>query len=355
MAEQAQQLSSQALIHVGFQDLAQAREGFAALRAAGMSEGCMDALFQALTRVCDPDIALQHLTMIRESFHNDGVHLHDLLPDPRSWATLVSVLGASEVMGVLMRTRPDLLECAASSEALPTAETMRSDMLAAVAADDATEAFPVSRLSLADGTTHLRAQYLRTLAHIMARDTTASDPVNVQPMISRALSDLASAALEAALAVARGVVDEAKDCRFTVIGMGKLGARELNYVSDVDLIYVVEPVEDSKNHQQLVRAGSKLASILQKVCQSVVPGVREPSLWQIDTALRPEGKDGPLVRTLQSHQDYYQQWAQNWEFQALLKARPVAGDRELGKAYYDMAQQFVWKASQRENFVYDCQ
>lgn len=355
MAEQAQQLSSQALIHVGFQDLAQAREGFAALRAAGMSEGCMDALFQALTRVCDPDIALQHLTMIRESFHNDGVHLHDLLPDPRSWATLVSVLGASEVMGVLMRTRPDLLECAASSEALPTAETMRSDMLAAVAADDATEAFPVSRLSLADGTTHLRAQYLRTLAHIMARDTTASDPVSVQPMISRALSDLASAALEAALAVARGVVDEAKDCRFTVIGMGKLGARELNYVSDVDLIYVVEPVEDSKNHQQLVRAGSKLASILQKVCQSVVPGVREPSLWQIDTALRPEGKDGPLVRTLQSHQDYYQQWAQNWEFQALLKARPVAGDRELGKAYYDMAQQFVWKASQRENFVYDCQ
>ena len=60
-------------------------------------------------------------------------------------------------------------------------------------------------------------------------------------------------------------------------------------------------------------------------------GVAEPALWQIDGGLRPEGKDGPLVRKLESHKAYYEQWAENWEFQALLKARPVAGDSDLGQ------------------------
>lgn len=84
-------------------------------------------------------------------------------------------------------------------------------------------------------------------------------------------------------------------------------------------------------------------------------GVAEPTLWQIDGGLRPEGKDGPLVRKLESHEAYYEQWAENWEFQALLKARPVAGDPDLGQAYMDMTRPFVWTASKRDNFVYDCQ
>ena len=84
-------------------------------------------------------------------------------------------------------------------------------------------------------------------------------------------------------------------------------------------------------------------------------GVAEPTLWQIDGGLRPEGKDGPLVRRLESHEAYYEQWAENWEFQALLKARPVAGDTDLGQAYMDMTRPFVWTASKRDNFVYDCQ
>jgi glutamate-ammonia-ligase adenylyltransferase len=107
--------------------------------------------------------------------------------------------------------------------------------------------------------------------------------------------------------------------------------------------------------QQLLKVGTKLATTLQKVCSSVVPGVAEPSLWEIDGALRPEGRDGQLVRRLASHEEYYKSWAKNWEFQALLKARCVAGDRELGAAYEQMASGFVWQASTRENFVFDCQ
>ena len=79
------------------------------------------------------------------------------------------------------------------------------------------------------------------------------------------------------------------------------------------------------------------------------------SLWQVDPALRPEGKNGPLVRTVASHRAYYERWAKTWEFQALLKARPVAGDPEVGRAYCDAVQPMVWQASARENFVDDVQ
>jgi glutamate-ammonia-ligase adenylyltransferase len=91
------------------------------------------------------------------------------------------------------------------------------------------------------------------------------------------------------------------------------------------------------------------------VCQSLGPGVAAPPLWQIDGGLRPEGKDGPLVRRLASHREYYRQWASNWEFQALLKARPAAGDPQLGEAYMAMTRPLVWTAAKRGNFVYDCQ
>lgn len=183
----------------------------------------------------------------------------------------------------------------------------------------------------------------------------ADDPTSIQPTISRELSDLADAALEGALAIARHETEGSEHVRFTIIGMGKLGAQELNYVSDVDLIYVVEPADKDVDHQTLIRVGTKMGTMLQRVCQSAIMGVAEQPLWQIDGGLRPEGKDGALVRVLSSHKNYYEQWAENWEFQALLKARPVAGDPDLGQAYMDMTRPFVWSASKRKNFVYDCQ
>jgi glutamate-ammonia-ligase adenylyltransferase len=355
MADNATTLSAHALIHAGIQNLEQARLCIAELRNLGLDERCIQALLSALNTVCDPDVALQNLTSICDSFHDRHLRLHDHLSEPSQWSSLLAVLGVSEVVGVLMRSRPDLVTCVASPQTIPSGRHMREALLNAVRAKIQPGSQYLSELSLIEGSANLRAEYLRQLVSIMTFDVCASDPIDVQPKVSEALSDLAAAALEAALAVARHEVPGSEECRFTVIGMGKLGARELNYVSDVDLIYVVQRRENSGDHQSLLRVGSKLATVMQKVCQSVIPGVNEPTLWQIDTALRPEGKDGPLVRTLESHQDYYEQWAQNWEFQALLKARAVAGDQALGESYQSMAQEFVWKASQRENFVYDCQ
>jgi glutamate-ammonia-ligase adenylyltransferase len=128
--------------------------------------------------------------------------------------------------------------------------------------------------------------------------------------------------------------------------MGKTGGRELNYVSDVDVVFVAEPVGDGDETEAL-KAATWLASRLMLVCAEVA--------WPVDAALRPEGKAGPLVRTLASMEAYYRRWAKTWEFQALLKARPVAGDLALGQAFVDLVAPMVWSVGERPGFVEDVQ
>ena len=82
-------------------------------------------------------------------------------------------------------------------------------------------------------------------------------------------------------------------------------------------------------------------------------GICRAVAWEVDANLRPEGKDGPLVRTLASHAAYYRRWASTWEFQALLKMRPVAGDPELGERYVRTLAPMVWSAAERPDFVAD--
>ena len=174
------------------------------------------------------------------------------------------------------------------------------------------------------------------------------------------LADLASATLEAALAIARAALPpDATGCRLAVIGMGKAGGRELNYVSDVDVIFVAEPlvpartaVGEESTEQSALRTATSLALGMMQACSASTP---EGTIWPVDAALRPEGKAGPLVRTLPSHLAYYDKWAKTWEFQALLKARPIAGDRDLGERYLAAVVPLVWKAAARPGFVEDVQ
>ena len=89
-----------------------------------------------------------------------------------------------------------------------------------------------------------------------------------------------------------------------------------------------------------------------RACSTPTP---EGSLWPVDAALRPEGKQGPLVRTISSHKAYYERWAKTWEFQALLKAWVSAGDKEIGLRYKAEISPMVWEAAGRDKFVEDVQ
>ncbi|AZA11837.1 bifunctional [glutamine synthetase] adenylyltransferase/[glutamine synthetase]-adenylyl-L-tyrosine phosphorylase [Corynebacterium gerontici] len=159
-------------------------------------------------------------------------------------------------------------------------------------------------------------------------------------VVTNTLADLADAALSAALAVAvrNTYGDKPLDTHLAVLAMGKCGARELNYISDVDVIFVAEPPSP---------AATKLAGEFIRI------GCR--AFFEVDAALRPEGKRGALVRTLDSHVAYYKRWADTWEFQALLKHRPMTGYVPLAQQYSEAISPMVWNASQRESFVDDVQ
>jgi glutamate-ammonia-ligase adenylyltransferase len=213
---------------------------------------------------------------------------------------------------------------------------------------DPYEAEPIASHSGSDTMSALRVAYRGRLLHLAARDIAGEASLS---QITAELSDLAAAALEAGLAIARSDNPESADVRLAVIGMGKCGARELNYISDVDVIFVAEPRE-GVDETKALQAATRLAQGMMRACSTSTP---EGSLWEVDAALRPEGKSGPLVRTLASHLTYYRRWAKTWEFQALLKARPVAGDLDLGEEYVGAINELVWHAAARDHFVEDVQ
>ena len=150
-----------------------------------------------------------------------------------------------------------------------------------------------------------RREHLR----IAARDLTGRDDL---PAVGAALAAMASDVLAAAcrLAGAAGLA---------VVGMGKLGGAELNYASDVDLLFVGSGEADAREVLRIARRA-----------------------FRVDTDLRPEGRNGPLVRTLPSYEAYWERCAQPWEFQALLKARPVAGDPAVGGSFAAAASERLW-------------
>ena len=125
----------------------------------------------------------------------------------------------------------------------------------------------------------------------------------------------------------------------------------------MDVLYVAEPVVDDDGqplvgNDKAIAIAIRLAAEMTRICSAhTVAG----TIWEVDAALRPEGKSGQLVRTLDSHRVYYSKWAKTWEFQAMLKARPSAGDLELGAEFVALLAPLVWTAAERENFVADTQ
>ena len=257
-------------------------------------------------------------------------------------------------------------------QSAPLNTSYRTRLLHAVGADpDAERPRARTELTGKDGYVALRVAYRAELAKIALIDVCSPDPVELMPTIGRHLADLAAAALEGALAIARTEVAEgaggglcAAPARgasvdaldLAIIGMGKCGARELNYISDVDVVYVIAPAPASDlpegaeplTEQECAQIGTELVHALTKAIMAPAP---EPPLWEVDANLRPEGKDGPLVRTVESYVSYYKRWAENWEFQALLKARPIAGSAHLGRRFAHAIDPFVWDSAARESFV----
>ncbi|HXP62090.1 MAG TPA: hypothetical protein VN829_16455, partial [Dongiaceae bacterium] len=209
----------------------------------------------------------------------------------------------------------------------------------------------------------------RELLRIGARDLARLGDVTE---ITRELSGLADVCLDAVWQVCHGQLAERygspahqdasgrwQTTAGCVLGLGKLGGQELNYSSDVDVIFVYSeegsvfkgppnqaatPPPVLSNHQFFNRLAE---SFIAEVSRLTAAG----SLYRIDLRLRPEGDAGPLGRSLESYENYYAQWGQTWERMMLIKARPVAGDAALGAEFLEMIQPFRYPRSVNQSVL----
>ncbi len=314
-----------------------ARLGFADVEAAAQHWSVLDSpdddvLLSSIASAADPDQALRSFADLIARAPDAAALRATVKERPEVGQRLALVMGASTALADhLMRHPEDWAELADPELDMvrPTAAGLAAELAKARNRDD------------------LRRIYRRLLLRLAARDL--SMELRVEDAAAE-LADLAGGTIDAALAIAAGEVREPADTfRLSVIGMGKCGARELNYVSDVDVIFVYEPV-DGADDLVAMRGATAVAAAMMRICSD---HTKEGTLWPVDAALRPEGKSGPLVRTLASHAAYYERWAKTWEFQALLKARPIAGDTDLGRRYMDTIAPLVWSAAERPGFVAD--
>ncbi|CAB4577915.1 unannotated protein [freshwater metagenome] len=292
-----------------------------------------DQLIDDLSKVADPDNALLLLVRIADNKEN---HLRKILKDNDARLRLLQVLGSSNGLGEHLVKHPEDVEVLFQETAISSSNS-KDDLIAIF-----TKASKTSRANLV-------REYRKVLLGLASRDICYKWPLRE---VAAELADAADAILQSSLQVALDKNPQlAKQFNLAIIAMGKAGGQELNYVSDVDVIFTAE-AKAGFDEQTAISAATKVAT---EVMQYISVANDGGEIWEVDAALRPEGKAGPLVRTVEQHVSYYQRWASTWEFQALLKARFSSGDVELGNKYLDEITPFVWQAASKENFVDDVQ
>ena len=311
------------IVRLGFESLTVARDNLVELEnVLGSSyQRCVSAFETSAS----PDKALTHLLELARNYPK---LVNMALAGSSGPKRLVAILGASDGLAEYLTRHPSELSLFSKTQSLPSSFSLNSN----------------SRIDL-------RVSYRRVLLAIADWDLGQADPADGVVLVTNALSRLADAALETGLAVARSELisdgrisqEKSDNTQLSIIAMGKTGADELNYVSDVDVIYVADGPEE-----YAIATATQLAQRLGLVINEAAV---EPGLWEVDPNLRPEGKNGALVRTVAAHAAHYTKWAEPWEFQALLKARFAAGAKELGNQYLSEVKPQIWGNRERSNLV----
>ncbi|MGE5189444.1 MAG: bifunctional [glutamate--ammonia ligase]-adenylyl-L-tyrosine phosphorylase/[glutamate--ammonia-ligase] adenylyltransferase [Gemmatimonadota bacterium] len=316
-------------------------------KRTGWDDAVWDAVFEAARAAPDPSLFVLNLSKLCDVLA--ARELRAAFASPRAVPVLAALLGGSEFLADRMARRPEafrrlFLEGGFERRGSPEA-------LMAEASEAAARCGTEDEIKAA-----LRRMKLREVARIAARDLSRLADLRE---VTGDLSALASAAIEGAVRFARRQCAERfgaplveadggarRECGFVVMGMGKLGAFELNFSSDVDLIFLYETDRGMTEggaerkpltlHEFFVRLSKQAARIVSEVTE-------DGFVFRVDLRLRPEGTRGDLANSLRSAEIYYESWGQTWERAAMIKARPVAGDIGVGEEFLRIIAPFVYR------------
>ncbi len=310
------------LAALGFRDVDRAVRIFRILtqglsRRSRLMQQMLPMIIDWLADSPDPDLGLDQVRLLAASLPDHTELITTLTERPVVGQRLAYLLGSSRVLGRYLDRIPEFVNQLDDDDAI-TDLRPRDELEHRLRRRLETRTDPDEKL----GT--LRRFARRQIVRVAARDLLGMADVG------RTMEDLTAAA-DTTVSVATSLADG--DRGFAVIAVGRWGGQELSYASDLDVLYVFDdPLDAATALQRATRVRELLAA-----------PATEGIAWDLDADLRPEGRSGPLVRSLDSYAAYYERWADTWELQALIKARPVAGDPHLGARFRDLVASHLWQ------------
>jgi glutamate-ammonia-ligase adenylyltransferase len=303
-------------------------------RRAAIQRTLLPVLLGWFADAAEPDAGLLAFRQVSEELGSSPWYLRLLRDETKAAERMARVLASSRYAAGLLLRAPEAVAIFANDTELNARSLtgLRAEMMAATQRyeDDAEAAVTAVR-------SVRRRELLRTSAADILSVTSPSEASLAAT--GEALTSVTRASLEAALSVAlRKAGAEHRrplPTRFAVIAMGRFGGHECGYGSDADVLFVHDPLP-GRPEKEASDAAHTVAVELRRLLSLPVP---DPALI-VDADLRPEGRQGPLVRTLASYRAYYRRWSAPWEAQALLRAEPVAGDIDLGDRFTRMIAEF---------------
>jgi glutamate-ammonia-ligase adenylyltransferase len=292
-------------------------------RTSDIQRTLLPVLLEWFADAPDPDAGLFGFRRISESLGRTPWYLTMLRDEGEVAQRLAYVLGTSRYATDLLEREPQGVKMLGEPLVPLSAEAVLAEMRALVERADGPEA----------AVTAVRAVRRRELLRIACGELVEGTDV---ALVGQGLSRLTDATLQATLDVATDAVCgqrglDAPPARIAVVAMGRYGGFELSYGSDADVMFVHDPVEGADAQE----AASFAKAVVAEVRRLLSLPASDPPL-EVDPDLRPEGKNGPMVRTLESYAAYYAKWSHVWEFQALLRADPVVGDEGLRRRFIEL-------------------
>lgn len=323
-------LSTKAATHrleaLGYEDPAAALRHLEALssgvsRKAAIQRTLLPVLLGWFADSADPDAGLLGFRKVSDALGKTPWYLRLLRDEGAAAENLARVLSAVRLAPDLLLRAPEAVTILGDPQGLKprSRDALEQEVLAAVGRSEGAE----SAVAVVRGVRR-RELFRTTSADLIGSYGTEDNPAEQDPgalvdRVGTAVTDLNAVTIAGALrAAVRAEWGDTLPTRFAVIGMGRFGGQELGYGSDADVLFVHAPRE-GVDEQEASRAANRVVAEMRRLLQ--LPTADPPLI--IDADLRPEGKSGPLVRTLKSYEAYYRRWSLVWESQALLRAQPM--------------------------------